>query len=152
MLSFLGIPSTALREICFIREIQHENIIKLRDVHTQINAKGGYLHLVIMSLLRIPHPVQVFEYMDADLRQFMKRDPKKMRGKNLTNVGRMMARGLAHLHTHRLIHRDIKPQNVLISWDMQSVKIADFGLARAFSAPVRNYTHEVRVCDCVFIF
>lgn len=32
---------------------------------------------------------------------------------------------------------------MLISWDMSNVKIADFGLARAFGVPQKNYTHEV---------
>ncbi|CAD7947905.1 unnamed protein product [Amoebophrya sp. A25] len=125
-----GIPSTALREICYLNEVSHENIIKLKDVHSYVGNKGGYLHLV-------------FEFMDADLRQFMKQQAAKMCNAALKNVGKMMLNGLAHLHKHRIIHRDIKPQNVLISWDMQTLKIADFGLARAFSAPVRNYTHEV---------
>ncbi|CAD7957776.1 unnamed protein product [Amoebophrya sp. A120] len=127
-----GIPSTALREVCFLHEVaNHENIIKLKDVHSDVKSNGGFLHLV-------------FEFMDADLRQFMKsQSAPKMCGEPLKRVGKMMLDGLAHLHKHRIIHRDIKPQNVLISWDMQNVKIADFGLARAFSAPVRNYTHEV---------
>lgn len=45
-------------------------------------------------------------------------------------------------HTHRVIHRDLKPQNLLIS-ELGAVKLADFGLARAFGVPLRTYTHEV---------
>lgn len=41
-----------------------------------------------------------------------------------------------------MLHRDLKPQNLLIN--VQGViKLADFGLARAFGVPVRTYTHEV---------
>jgi len=50
--------------------------------------------------------------------------------------------GLAHLHSHRILHRDLKPQNLLIDRS-GNLKIADFGLAREFSVPLRTYTHEV---------
>ena len=46
------------------------------------------------------------------------------------------------MHTRRVIHRDLKPQNLLID-KKGTIKIADFGLGRAFGIPVRAYTHEV---------
>ena len=45
-------------------------------------------------------------------------------------------------HSRRVLHRDLKPQNLLID-NKGVIKIADFGLARAFGIPVRVYTHEV---------
>lgn len=43
-----------------------------------------------------------------------------------------------------ILHRDLKPQNLLIDRQHNQLKLADFGLARAFGIPVRAYTHEVR--------
>jgi cyclin-dependent kinase 2 len=51
-------------------------------------------------------------------------------------------KGIAYCHSHRILHRDLKLANLLI--DRKGVlKLADFGLARAFGVPIRTYTHEV---------
>ena len=54
-----------------------------------------------------------------------------------------MLRGLADCHARCILHRDLKPQNLLIDQTHNYLKLADFGLARAFGIPVRAYTHEV---------
>jgi len=53
-----------------------------------------------------------------------------------------IVKGIAYCHCHRVLHRDLKPQNLLID-KKGFIKLADFGLARAFNLPVRTYTHEV---------
>jgi serine/threonine protein kinase len=55
-----------------------------------------------------------------------------------------LVKGLAHCHKHGVMHRDLKPQNLLVDDTNMCLKIADLGLGRAFSIPVKAYTHEVR--------
>jgi cyclin-dependent kinase len=55
-----------------------------------------------------------------------------------------LIKGLAHCHKHGVMHRDLKPQNLLVDDQTMTLKIADLGLGRAFSIPVKSYTHEVR--------
>lgn len=49
---------------------------------------------------------------------------------------------MEYCHARRILHRDLKPQNLLID-ESRNLKLADFGLARAFAIPIRPYTHEV---------
>eukprot|EP00882_Tetradesmus_deserticola_P018897 GHRQ01020306.1.p1 GENE.GHRQ01020306.1~~GHRQ01020306.1.p1 ORF type:complete len:167 (+),score=42.42 GHRQ01020306.1:645-1145(+) len=55
-----------------------------------------------------------------------------------------LIKGLAHCHKHGVMHRDLKPQNLLVDDQTMTLKVADLGLGRAFSIPVKSYTHEAR--------
>ncbi|KZV42016.1 cell division control 2 isoform 1 [Dorcoceras hygrometricum] len=122
-----GVPSTAIREISLLKEMQHANIVRLKDVvHSE---KRLYL---------------VFEYLDLDLKKHMDSCPEFFQNPHL--VKRFLyqiLRGICYCHSHRVLHRDLKPQNLLIDRSTNSLKLADFGLARAFGIPVRTLTHEV---------
>ena len=54
-----------------------------------------------------------------------------------------LLQALAFAHSKRVMHRDLKPQNILVDSSQQAVKIADFGLARSFLHIKRAYSHEV---------
>merc|ERR1719191_667125 len=59
------------------------------------------------------------------------------------DFARQMCKGVEFCHANRIMHRDLKPQNLLLDSTSMRLKIADFGLARAFSLPIPQYTHEV---------
>ncbi|XP_058109734.1 cell division control protein 2 homolog A isoform X1 [Magnolia sinica] len=122
-----GVPSTAIREISLLKEMQHGNIVRLQDVvHSD---KRLYL---------------VFEYLDLDLKKHMDSCPELSKDPRLIKTFLyQILRGIAYCHSHRVLHRDLKPQNLLIDRRTNSLKLADFGLARAFGIPVRTFTHEV---------
>eukprot|EP00168_Porphyra_purpurea_P000632 TRINITY_DN1072_c0_g1_i5.p1 TRINITY_DN1072_c0_g1~~TRINITY_DN1072_c0_g1_i5.p1 ORF type:complete len:271 (+),score=69.46 TRINITY_DN1072_c0_g1_i5:193-1005(+) len=84
-----------------------------------------------------------FEYLDQDLKRFM--DSVRTPSLDPTLIQSylfQLLNGIDHCHRHRVLHRDLKPANLLID-RRGSLKLADFGLARAFGIPVRHYTHEV---------
>uniref|UniRef100_A0A2P2M2X7 cyclin-dependent kinase n=1 Tax=Rhizophora mucronata TaxID=61149 RepID=A0A2P2M2X7_RHIMU len=122
-----GVPSTAIREISLLKEMQHGNIVRLQDVvHSE---KHLYL---------------VFEYLDLDLKKHMDSCPEFSKDSRLVKTFLyQILRGIAYCHSHRVLHRDLKPQNLLIDRRTNALKLADFGLARAFGIPVRTFTHEV---------
>merc|ERR1711971_1437867 len=121
-----GIPSTAIREISLLKELQHPNIVRLCDViHTERK----------LTL--------VFELLDQDLKKLLDMcGDAGLSKERLQSYLHQLLKGIAFCHQHRVLHRDLKPQNLLINKEGY-LKLADFGLARAFGIPVRSYTHEV---------
>ena len=84
----------------------------------------------------------VFEYLDQDLKKYLDVCVGGIEELILKSFLFQLITGVAYCHHHRVLHRDLKPQNLLINREGE-LKLADFGLARAFGIPVRSYTHEV---------
>ncbi|VDM19972.1 unnamed protein product [Wuchereria bancrofti] len=120
-----GVPSSALREICLLKELKHQNIVRLYDV----------VHSERKLTL-------VFEYCDQDLKKYFDSCSGEIDQQIVKSLMQQLLCGLAFCHSHNVLHRDLKPQNLLINTNMQ-LKLADFGLARAFGIPVRCYSAEV---------
>lgn len=120
-----GIPSTALREISLLRELEHDNIVQLKDC---VQSEGK-LYLV-------------FEFLDRDLKKYMESCAGMLSPILVKSYLFQICRGLAFCHARGVMHRDLKPQNLLVSKDGR-LKLADFGLARSFCPPIRPLTHEV---------
>lgn len=120
-----GTPLTAIREILLMKELKHENIVTLYDViHTE-----NKLTLV-------------FEFMNQDLKKYMDVHGGALDPKVVKPFMYQLLRGVSFCHDNLVLHRDLKPQNLLI--DAKGVlKLGDFGLARACGIPVNTYSNEV---------
>lgn len=124
-----GTPSTAIREISLMKELKHTNIVRLHDV--------------IHSETKL---VLIFEFCEQDLKKYMDQhgdrgalDPKVVR-----SFMYQLLKGTAFCHENQVLHRDLKPQNLLINRKGE-LKLGDFGLARAFGVPVNTFSNEVRI-------
>ncbi|EFC42038.1 predicted protein [Naegleria gruberi] len=134
-----GIPITLCREINLLRELEHENVLKVQDV---VIHNDGSFNMILdyckldlerllayhKTLMRLPQGPPL---------------PPKLDDGMIKSIMYQILKGIQYLHSKWVIHRDLKPSNILINDDSHAdrgvVKVADFGLARVFKAPLRRF-------------
>uniref|UniRef100_A0A1I7ZH04 cyclin-dependent kinase n=1 Tax=Steinernema glaseri TaxID=37863 RepID=A0A1I7ZH04_9BILA len=120
-----GIPQNLLREISTLKALQrieHPNITRMHDVVATSCQRDNFDMCVNV----------IYEKCDWDLYEFLKMIPRDMSDMQCRHFARQLFCGLDFLHSHGVVHRDIKPQNILINRD-HTLKITDFGLARTYA-------------------
>ncbi|KAK9895329.1 CMGC/CDK/CDK7 protein kinase [Cystobasidium minutum MCA 4210] len=120
-----GLDMSAIREVKFLQELQHPNVIELLDV---------FSHKANLNL--------VLEYLDTDLEAVIKDRTLIFQAADIKSWMAMTFKGLEFCHRNWVLHRDLKPNNLLIAADGR-LKIADFGLAREFADADAKMTHQV---------
>ncbi|KAG7966987.1 hypothetical protein I3843_08G076600 [Carya illinoinensis] len=130
-----GVPPTTLREVSILRMLSHDpHVVRLIDVKQGQNKEGK----TILYL--------VFEYMETDLKKFIRsfrQTGESIPAKTVKYMMFQLCKGVAFCHGHGILHRDLKPHNLFMDPKTMMLKIADLGLARAYTVPIKKYTHEI---------
>jgi cyclin-dependent kinase 7 len=121
-----GVPGDALREIKLLRELRHPNIVELRDVVSVGDEKLAMIFPVLTDFSKMIAADSGVVMSPGHIKQWMM----------------MLCSGMEYLHSRWVLHRDMKPENIMIGQDNQ-LKIADFGLARTYGTPDVQLTTQV---------
>lgn len=122
-----GVPPTTIREISLLKSLKHKNIIALYQVIYTENK----LYLV-------------FEYAETDLKKYLdhlRRTKHYLSQEEVNAFAFQLSSAIEHCHSIGVLHRDLKPQNILLT--KGKIKLADFGLGRAVGIPLHTLTKEV---------
>ena len=107
---------TSLREVRVLKQLRHDNVVGLLDVFR----RKGKLHIV-------------FEYIEKTILEVLDTTPRGIDALSVKKYMYQLLRGLEFCHSQNIIHRDVKPENILIS-ERGTLKICDFGFARPMSS------------------
>ena len=125
----MDVPMDVIREIRAMRELDHPNVLRMRDVYV---AEGGGSKQIKMVLDLMPYDLEkmindkaAVIITPADVKECM----------------HQMLEGVAYIHRKWLLHRDLKPGNILIDRN-HCLKLADFGLARSFGDQTRDLSPQ----------
>jgi len=113
------------REAQSAASLSHHNIVSIYDV-----GKDGHEDYIVM------------EYVKGQTLKDMIRAQAPLPSEKAIHIAYQIGEALSHAHTNHIIHRDIKPQNILITTDGRA-KVTDFGIARAASAATLTHTGDI---------
>ncbi|XP_062372767.1 cyclin-dependent kinase-like 2 isoform X2 [Sardina pilchardus] len=120
-----SVKKIALREIKMLKQLRHENLVSLLEVCKR--RRRWYL---------------VFEFVDRNLLDELEFHSSGLEKNRCRTYLYQILRALSYCHQHNIIHRDVKPENVLVS-QQGVVKLCDFGFARTLALPGEAYTDYV---------
>ena len=113
------------REAKAVTSLSHPNIVSIYDVENE----GEFYYLIL-------------EYVKGmTLKDYMIKNPR-IPIETIVHIAKQIASGLSHAHQNGIIHRDIKPQNILMN-DNLTCKITDFGIARAYGDTTLTQTNQM---------
>lgn len=127
--SQVGLPETGLREIQILKDCSHRNIVGLHEVvindaaATRPNRKEP-IEAVFL----------VLEFVEHDLKSILEDMAEPFLASEVKTLLRQLGEGVAYLHAHWILHRDLKTSNLLLN-NRGQLKIADFGMARYVGDP-----------------
>ncbi|KAJ8300150.1 hypothetical protein KUTeg_021669 [Tegillarca granosa] len=136
-----GFPITALREIKILQLLRHENVVNLLEI---TRTRGNVAYTTPYNRFKSTFFL-IFEFCEHDLAGLLSNANVKFNLGEIKNVMRQLLNGLYFIHSNKILHRDMKAANILIT-KHGKLKLADFGLARAFSAKGQQqnrYTNRV---------
>jgi len=130
-----GLSTTILREINLFKETKsHQNIVSLHHYFFTKRDSG-----------KIDSVYLVMDFVQMNLRQYIEGTTTLIHPDTVKKIMRQVIDAVDYLHTNLILHRDIKPDNILIDPISNDIKLIDFGLSRRFhpALPDRQYTNEV---------
>ena len=106
-----------VNEILIMNSLHHERILKLKAFAFRLKAKKLSVKIVT-------------EILKCDLKQLIYSDNELTEEEKL-NIALQILYGIRYLHSRRIQHLDLKPQNILVNAENTEIKIADFGISKA---------------------